>query len=74
MNIVVLKRGGNVIRYDKKEPWNNMRIRTTLLKKVPVDVLKEKWVFFDAQNEFVDRNHSLTSSFSPVFDEHPILT
>ena len=70
--IEVLTRGGTATGDDKGEPWHNMRIQHAIQKKVTFHVQKEKWVFFDAQNEFVDRNHTSTFVVPPVFDEGPI--
>ena len=71
--IVVLIRGIVVTGDDRGEPWKNMRIWPTILKNVQFDVEKEKWIFFDAQHEFVDRNHASTSADFSVFDEGPII-
>ena len=54
---------------DKGESWHNMRISPAVQKKVPFDVQKEKWVFLEAHNEFVDRNCALTFVVPLVFNE-----
>ena len=41
--------------------------------KVPFNIQKEKGVFFDVQNEFMDRNHASTFVDFLTFDNGPIL-
>ena len=41
--------------------------------KVTFVVHKEKGVLFDARDEFVNRNQTLTSATIPVLDDGPIL-
>ena len=41
--------------------------------KVSFDVQKEKGVFFDAHNEFIDRNQALSSTTVPILDNGTIL-
>ena len=40
---------------------------------MPFDVNKEKGVFFDARNGFVDINRTLTFVTPPMFDEGPVI-
>ena len=47
-------RGGVTTRVDQEAPYGKSRVRPTTKKKVPFYVYKEKEVFMDTWQEFID--------------------
>ena len=72
-NIVVVIRGGVVTGGDQGAPCVNPRVWPSTQKKVSLNVQKEKGVFFDAHDEFININQELTSTIVLVLDDGLIL-
>ena len=70
--ITVVTQGGATIRNDK-QAYSNMwdsRVRMTVKRPPPFSLQKEKEIFFEAHDEFMQKHkRALTSAPPPIFDE-----
>ena len=58
--IVVVTRGGVVMREDQEAPYGKLQVQLAAQKKAPYDVQKERELFLDARPSFVDKNQAST--------------